>query len=662
MRLVPYQYNGHTIHGGTLIAVFPAEGGLYNLPEGSPGVASRGMGNYPAYTGKELGGRNVVLRVAPNPATSTTYAAMMDTMAGWFDTKEQTAGTLIAKDAENSDKQWRLVCTPVAAPDVTFPVYTVALYADDPRWQAVTASGGTIVLTASGQSGTVTSAGNVRTQPVITVAPGTAKASDNYNYKRPVLTYNSLSVGLPSYPVDITNAGWNTTGLVGGGTVQADGDDVRVVVNGAEVERWFGGGGMNSATTGVWIVLDYSPAVTLTSGGTIASSGTVSTITFYNTKANATAIKKLPAAGDVLIDSERFTYTGKDDTAKTLTGVTRAVKGTSMASHSVGATVRWIEHDVWLMYGNASAVAPEQTDTRKPIFNLTTSTNASWDYDEFAAGESNYYALPNSTRAGSWTPKVVSAYGANSQIFTGGFSGITPLMANPTTAMGMSVESYIRSGRWQAETAHLEWRWTNPAGGSVVVTTGSKERNSASWPSRAALQYSNDGVTWVSKWNEVTPASSGSVTAFANNGTATLGASYKYLRYDFYGSVAANSSALGQAYMSVSDVTVSIGTSRPTVTLGAEAVNYYLNLTIANGATGESITLKQLMTTAQTLTVDCANHTVTLSDGTNCLAALALSSPRVEWLDIAPGANVLTFTDVGTAGVTVTLAWSDRNL
>ena len=114
--------------------------------------------------------------------------------------------------------------------------------------------------------------------------------------------------------------------------------------------------------------------------------------------------------------------------------------------------------------------------------------------------------------------------------------------------------------------------------------------------------------------------------------------------------------------MNVSDVTVSIGTSRPTVTLGAEAVNYYLNLTIANAATGESITLKQLMTTAQTLTVDCANHTVTLSDGTNCLAALALSSPRVEWLDLAPGANVLTFTDVGTAGVTVTLAWSDRNL
>ena len=123
---------------------------------------------------------------------------------------------------------------------MTFPVYTVALYADDPRWQAVTASGGTIVLTASGQSGTVTSAGNVRTQPVIAVSPGTVKASGNYNYKRPVLTYNSLSVGLPSYPVDITAAGWNTTGLVAGGTVQADGDDVRVVVNGAEVERWFG--------------------------------------------------------------------------------------------------------------------------------------------------------------------------------------------------------------------------------------------------------------------------------------------------------------------------------------------------------------------------------------------------------------------------------------
>ena len=660
MRLIPYQYNGHTLHGGTLIAVFPRDGGLYNLPEGSPGMVSRGMGNYPAYTGKELGSRLVVMRVSPNPATSTTFSAMMDTMAGWFDTKEQTQGTLIAKDAENSDKQWRMLCTPVSAPDVTFPGYTVGLSADDPRWEAVTASGGTIALTASGQSGTVTSAGNVRTQPVIAITPGTTKSSANYNYKRPVLTYNSLTVGMPAYPVDITAAGWNTTGLVAGGTVQADGDDVRVVVNGTEVERWFGGGGMNSATTGVWIVLDYSPAVTMTNGGTIDVAGTVTTITLAATTANSTAIKKLPAIGDVLIDSERFTYTGKNDTARTLTGVTRAVKGTSAGSHAVGGTIRWIEHDVWLMYGNASATAPEQTDERKPIFNLTTSTNASWDYDDFAAGESNYYALPNSTRAGSWVPKVVSAYGAESMIFTGGISGITPVMANPSSAMGMSVESFIRSGRWQAETAHLEWRWQNPAGGTAVITTGQKLRIGSSFPGRAALQYSSDGVTWTSKWNEVTPTNAGSVTAFANNGTATLGAAYKYIRFDLYGSVVAG--ALTQAYMSVTDVTIAVGTNKPTVTLGAEAANYWLNLTIANGATGESITLKQLMVTTQTLTVDCEAHTVTLSDGTNCLAALALSSPRVEWLDLAAGANVLTFTDVGTAGVTAVITWNDRML
>lgn len=663
MNLTPLSYNGGTINGGTLYAWFPRDGmSIYNLPDARPQVVDRGMGNYPKYTGKDLSARSFTVNIRQPTPTETGYREMIEDMKGLFDPQDQTARTFVLKDTANSDKQYQMSVVVTGTSEVAYPIFGVNLMADDPRMESVTTYGGTVALTASGQAGTVTVGGNTRTQPTITLTPTVAK-SGGYTYKRPVLTYNTLTVGLPNYPVNITANGWNTTGLVAGGTVQADGDDVRVVVNGAEVPRWFGGGGMNSATTGVWIVLDYTPAVTLTLGGTIASSGTISLISFSNTRANATALAKIPAAGELLIDSERFVYTGKDEKAKTVTGVTRAAKGTSEASHAVGATVRWLEFDIWLMYGNSSATAPEQEDTRKPIFNLTTSTNAMWDYDEFAAGDSNYYSLPNGNRAGSWKPTVLSAYGAESQIFTGGGTAAGygyASMANPTTDMGMMVQSYVRSGRYQADTAKLEWRWSNPAGGSVVLTTGQKYRNGASWPAISALQYSNDGVYWYSKWNEATPAASGTIVAFTNNGTATLASSYKYLRYYYYGSVVAGSTSW--AWMNITDATVYLGTSVPSVTLGAEQANYYMDATIANSATGESITLKLVMAVNQVLTLDCDAHTLTLSDGTNALAALGLSSVRVEWLDLMPGVNVLTFTDTGTAAVTMVINWKDKLL
>ena len=661
MNLIPLSYNGGTINGGTLHAWFPRDGmSIYSLPDASPQMVDRGMGNYPKYTGKDLGSRSFTVSIAQQTPTQTGYREMIEDLKQVFDPQDQTARAFVMTDSANSDKQWQLNAVVTGTSEVAYPLFVVNLTADDPRMESVITYSGTATLTASGQGGTVTVGGNAKTQPTITLKPTSNKAG-GYTYKRPILTYNTLNVALPGYPVNITANGWSTSALVAGGTVQADGDDVRVVVNGAEVPRWFGGGGMNSATTGVWIVLDYTPAVTLTLGGTIAATGAITEMTFANTTANATALAKIPAAGEVLIGTERFVYTGKDEKLKKITGVTRAAKGSAEGAHAAAAVVRWIEFDIWLMYGNASATAPEQEDTRKPIFNMTTSTNASWDYDDFAAGDSNYYSLPNGNRAGSWKPTVLSAYGPESQIFTGGgtASGYGyASMADPTSAMGMMVQSYVRSGRYQAETAKLEWRWSNPAGGSVVITAGEKYRCGSSYPAISALQYSNDGVTWTSKWNEAKPTTAGTITALTNNGTATLGASYKNLRYVLYGSVVAGSASWG--WMNITDVTVSLGTTVPSVTLGAEAANYYMDATITNSASGDYITLKLIMALNQTLTIDCDAHTVTLSDGTNALAALGLSSVRVEWLDLSPSANVLTFTDTGTAAVTMTVSWKDK--
>lgn len=98
------------------------------------------------------------------------------------------------------------------------------------------------------------------------------------------------------------------------------------------------GSGATSGTLASLTAGGSSAAYTQLLSGAIASSGAVSTITL------TTAIDSRGyQSGSVLIDSEAFHFTGIS--GSTLTGVTRAVMGTSMAAHSGGATVARIWSD-----------------------------------------------------------------------------------------------------------------------------------------------------------------------------------------------------------------------------------------------------------------------------------------------------------------------------
>lgn len=61
----------------------------------------------------------------------------------------------------------------------------------------------------------------------------------------------------------------------------------------------------------------------------------------------------VPSSGEVIIDNERITYTGKS--GNQLTGCTRGANGTTGATHSNGATVRQFGYD--MHFDNMSFVA-----------------------------------------------------------------------------------------------------------------------------------------------------------------------------------------------------------------------------------------------------------------------------------------------------------------
>jgi len=111
-------------------------------------------------------------------------------------------------------------------------------------------------------------------------------------------------------------------------------------------------------------------------------------------------------------------------------------------------------------------------------------------------------------------------------------------------------------------------------------------------------------------------------------------------------------------------MTLAVDSARaPSVTLGAEAgpaAGYPLAAKITN-ENGEWLIVVFQMDEDQTLQIDCENKTLTyLKDNSPAMAQITFSSVREAWLNLSPGTSTLTFTDVGTAGLTWQTLTRDR--
>lgn len=183
-----------------------------------------------------------------------------------------------------------------------------------------------------------------------------------------------ITEGVNAYPVDIADGSLDTASLVSAGKMASDGDDLRVLVDGEEVDRWLGN--MNTASTGVWIALPFEDDISMTLNGAITA--TVTSLTVTGT------ITSLSSYGIIQIGNEIIHYSGKS--GQDLTGLTRGYKGTTAAAHNDTDDVYWLQHDVEIVYGNPDASAPTLDSDYKPSFDVDDSSNTLWKYTTFAHG------------------------------------------------------------------------------------------------------------------------------------------------------------------------------------------------------------------------------------------------------------------------------------
>lgn len=566
-------------------------------------------------------------------------------LKGWLNTGD-TSGFVPFVMLGDDGARYTINVTCVDGPDLTGDSALFTLEAEEPFFKATVADSTPWAITATGQQTTITPGGNMKAYPVIDFQP-TASKGAGFSYKRWVPFEHRSTNPLSSYPYDITNGGWDTATLVSGGKMQADCDDLRVFIGGVEVDRWIADA--NTDHTKVWILMSCIKKVSLTLS-VATGVGVVATLSFAKTTLNYAAFDLLPAGGGTVeIESEIFTYTAKNRTAMQVTGVTRACKGTSAANHVIGTATRYLPVDMWVFYGNSALDAPTVDDTKKPPFNLSTSSNTSWVFDEFQ-GDSL-------ARAGGWMPSRPVSVGGSATTYTADHN----TEADPATEMGMRIAAYQVNGVWKAGSGQVIWSFYNPCGITTVTATGEKYRKLAGWATYAVFQKSLNGKTWANVWSEASPASAATWTAWAAHSAVSLSGTYPYLRFMFQGQPVAT--ADNEIDNECNSITVTVSSTLcPTGTISTEQSAYEFDGILTNITTGDYLTIKYTMELAQTLRYDTESERVTyMKDNTPARAAVIKSTDRFEAFPLLAGtANVLQWDDTGTAGVTITINYYKR--
>jgi len=406
----------------------------------------------------------------------------------------------------------------------------------------------------------------------------------------------------------------------------ANGDDLRVQVDGIEVDRWLDG--INTSTTKAWVNMDWTGSQAWTLAAGIGSGDTLSTVTVNEDITDA------PSAGTFVVNSEAFNYTDKTNATKTFTGVTRAAHGTSAGTHAADATVWWAQHSVYLTYGDETASAPSQDDLYKPSFELDHSTNTSWVYEVFGSDDGK--------RTAPWIFDSVNGSPTK-------YTGDRGANADPWTFVGCYFDMWGQRGLWKVynpcevtnvnfqdgekyasdlDHYYLSLRSGDPAAYEDQISDPSTADTWESWSKDQAI---NSGQVW---------------------------AGFQLIPWGGY---------RPEGYAQIGDATVTLNSSNtPAITIAAEqggtSSGYPLNCRITNQTTSKSIDLVFLTDVNGELEVDTDLRTVKdLGDNTSQFQALSLvDGIRKNWLKLSPGDNVLEYTETGAAGLTITLEFEAR--
>ncbi len=628
----PYSWDGNaTINDGVNYAAYFV-GTELGLPEADIVMASR-YGAHPLVSGVTRKGLELMMEVE-------VLAGSADAVRALFDYEDETPKVLVVTDENGSNaRYWRTICsslTPTVSPYIFLAKLRVH---GDVRLRSVAPTTAHWDVTASGQTKTVTNgvAGvNDDAYPLITVTPQDYTTGSN-PYRRFIgVLWRSGQASL-DYPVDITNAALDTR-PASTNFDSVTGADIRVYVDGVAADFWIDN--PNTTTTKIWVNLSWLPAQKGTTTGALGT-GAFSTLTLNE------SIDGWPYSGLFAIDNEIFQYTGKVNSTRTLTGVTRAGRGTSVASHSAAAAVIWIQHEIALEYGAAGYPSGSGLVSRTaPMFALS-SSNTVWTYADFAQAEFGNPASDLLPRAGGWLP---GSNAATERYFKSQDSGIS---LGTFEVLGM--KSIV--GTTTKTALSGTWTLTNPCGIASANFTNGYFYHGKYTQGWWLAQVRSFAAGWTNNYTVPNGTNATWTTWSRSTGTLPSGTTQLQLALFGYGS------STYPMYVEAGDVAVTLNSSNtPLTIIGGEETTYRIRPVLVNETTGESLLVDVALNIGEGIAIDANDGDVTLlTDDTAAGNAVTMvEGVRKYMLRLQPGANVLRYDEAGVTDVDVDISFERR--
>lgn len=652
MKFTPITFNGVSLNDSNFKAFLPLENSFVLQAAGEPVEIERAF-LPPDYATKTLKSKTIPIIVQ----MLGDVTAQIDTLKSLFNTRDFTPRLLVVQDQNSTN--WQLYATCISHVKVQGRVTIFNLYIADDSLYSVNSTTSTWTITnAATSTKTVTPAGTAHAQPIITITP--VSGSGDYVYKRFIRIQNTQNIQMVNIPIDVFGSDLstsliNTASLVSAGHMRSDGADIRLVVDGKETNLWLAN--MNTAYTAGWTVipsLDKYWGLTITSG--ISAAG-LDTITFPTSTTAKATLARIKTKSIFYIGTEIIECDIPNLVNQTMVITERGARGTTAAAHSTGTVMTLIEHDIWLKYGMASqTTGTVNNDALKPMFTLTTSTNASWVFNQFR--DTTTAALggyDGTTRPASWLPTATSSYNVSS-VYN------VAHKATPDTAIAAVMGHYVHNSASGIEKAQL--KWTLNSGLFIQSYSGAYAIYSDYSPVTYWPASPNVGVQWgtnavVSFINYPSVISTWQTGTFSST---TSGFSPALCTIFYTPNGLKKESTAHSLYMEITQLTVGLYTNYfPTISIGNEQASYSMNATITNNATGEYIKVVYPLSIGQSLVIDCSKKTATIS-GRSVYSALAFSSTRVNWFDLLPAANQLQYDASFSSSLSITVAWQDRLL
>lgn len=392
------QFDGHDIDDGVNYETpFVFEQSLAGSYGADP-IEADEPGAFPVAVTAQPLGRDFVLQVF---ILGTITHADFSLIDQWFDPSPSLGERYLTAEDEASNGQ-RLLCRPLQVTHLGNNQINVAMRAAAGVWEAEIESYSSQTVAATDTYIGLTNLGNTKT-PLRVIKKPTAQmsAASSLIYRRRVSLANrgidelSDPIG-DGYPVDLAQALFDTATLTTA-KMQATGQDLRVYLAGAEINRWLDN--FDTATTKVWSNIRAPATLRVTLAAAFASSSVPAAgSTFAVSNPDGTA----GWADDEFIIVGSETLHVQVWSATEFLVVQRGALNTTAAAHSAGDYGYQVAHPYLNVLYDWTAAPPFPylaAIDRKPLIDLALSSNTKHVW----AG--SFLVPPGTRRSAGWQPE-----------------------------------------------------------------------------------------------------------------------------------------------------------------------------------------------------------------------------------------------------------------